>query len=705
MKKIAQGIVRLRKLILTAAVLLLIPSAIGAIATRINYDILTYLPQDLDSMIGEVTLEDDFHLASTGMITVEGLPTNELIAMKKEIEAVPGVTQTFWLSDVIDPNIPTAMLPADVQQFMFGKNDSTMLIVRFDAPSASDETMDAVAQIEKLLRKDCFFGGLSVILQDTKALVNQEMPMYILIAVGASLLVLFLSLESTLTPLLFMLGLLFPIAYNFGTNIFLGQISYITEALATVLQLGVTMDFSIFLLHRFEEEQQNMGGGELSARQVEECMTRAICNTASSISASSLTTIAGFLAMCTMSLTLGADIGVVMAKGVALGVVCTVTVLPALLMQFRRPMERFSHRTLIPKLPRTARFVTRFYAPLLVVFLLVVTPFALAQSKVDVYYTLFDSLPQTMDGIVGTNRLKEDFNMTTTHFVIVDENLTNRQLTELSNKMAAVDGVNQVLSYEKFLGGAIPESMVPADLRDIFHAGGHRMILVNSSYKSGAEEQNAQLEKLNDIVKSYDPNSVISGEGAMTKDLIQVADVDFRNVNITSILAVFVIILISFCSLSIPVLLVGSIESAIFINMGIPYFTGIQLPFVASIVVGTIQLGATVDYAILTTTRFKEELQNGRTVKEAAHISVEQCSQSILTSGLTFFAATASVAAISQMELISSLCELISRGALISMLVIILILPALLIVFAPVIARTTRRWPKVQKAASTGKEV
>ena len=448
-----------------------------------------------------------------------------------------------------------------------------------------------------------------------------------------------------------------------------------------------------------------MGGGELSARQVEECMTRAICNTASSISASSLTTIAGFLAMCTMSLTLGADIGVVMAKGVALGVVCTVTVLPALLMQFRRPMERFSHRTLIPKLPRTARFVTRFYAPLLVVFLLVVTPFALAQSKVDVYYTLFDSLPQTMDGIVGTNRLKEDFNMTTTHFVIVDENLTNRQLTELSNKMAAVDGVNQVLSYEKFLGGAIPESMVPADLRDIFHAGGHRMILVNSSYKSGAEEQNAQLEKLNDIVKSYDPNSVISGEGAMTKDLIQVADVDFRNVNITSILAVFVIILISFCSLSIPVLLVGSIESAIFINMGIPYFTGIQLPFVASIVVGTIQLGATVDYAILTTTRFKEELQNGRTVKEAAHISVEQCSQSILTSGLTFFAATASVAAISQMELISSLCELISRGALISMLVIILILPALLIVFAPVIARTTRRWPKVQKAASTGKEV
>ena len=705
MEHLARFVVRRRRLVLLIAVLLLIPSLLGAVATYINYDILTYLPAELDSMIGEGYLEDDFHMASTAMITVENMPTAETLKMKDELAAVPGVRKVVWTSDMLSVEVPSKMLPKDVQDFFYNKTGATMLLVQFEGTSASAETMQAIGEIKSILRKDCFIGGMSAILADTKSLIDQEIPLYVLCAVGCSLVVLFLSLKSTVVPFIFMLGLLFPIAYNFGTNIFLGSISYITEALATVLQLGVTMDFSIFLLHRFEEEQQNMGGGELSAQQVEECMTRAICNTASSISASSLTTIAGFLAMCTMSLTLGADIGVVMAKGVALGVVCTVTVLPALLMQFRRPIERFSHRTLIPKLPRTARFVTRFYAPLLVVFLLVVTPFALAQSKVDVYYTLFDSLPQTMDGIVGTNRLKEDFNMTTTHFVIVDENLTNRQLTELSNKMAAVDGVNQVLGYEKFLGGAIPESMVPADLRDIFHAGGHRMILVNSSYKSGAEEQNAQLEKLNAIVKSYDPNSVISGEGAMTKDLIQVADVDFRNVNITSILAVFVIILISFCSLSIPVLLVGSIESAIFINMGIPYFTGIQLPFVASIVVGTIQLGATVDYAILTTTRFKEELQNGRTVKEAAHISVEQCSQSILTSGLTFFAATASVAAISQMELISSLCELISRGALISMLVIILILPALLIVFAPVIARTTHRWPKVQKAASTGKEV
>ena len=687
MKKIAQGIVRLRKLILTVAVLLLIPSAIGAIATRINYDILTYLPQDLDSMIGEVALEDDFHLASTGMITVEGLPTNELIAMKKEIEAVPGVTQTFWLSDVIDPSIPTAMLPADVQQFMFGKNDSTMLIVRFDAPSASDETMEAVKQIEKLLRKDCFFGGMSVILQDTKALVNQEMPLYILIAVGASLLVLFLSLESTITPLLFMLGLLFPIAYNFGTNILLGQISYITEALATVLQLGVTMDFSIFLLHRYEEEK-------LTATSDEDAMVAAIKKTFSSITGSSLTTIAGFLAMCTMQLTLGEDIGIVMAKGVLLGVICTITVLPSLIMTFRRAIEKHTHRTFIPKLKRTSNFVVKHRVPILIAFIIIFIPFFIAQSKTSVYYTIFDALPQDLPGIAGTNRLKEDFDMTTSHFIIVDDTLSEKNLSDLSDELSDVDGIHQVLSYEKFVGGAIPEMFIPDDVRDIFEAGGHKMILANSSYKSGSDEQNNQLSEMIDIVKKYDPNGVITGEGAMTKDLIEVADVDFNNVNITSIIVVFVIIAIVFRSASVPVLLVAAIESAIMINLGIPYFTGTTLPFITSIVIGTIQLGATVDYAILMTTRFREERNAGHTAKEAAQIAVEQCSQSILTSGLTFFAATFSVSLVSRMELIGVLCKLISRGALISMAVILLVLPALLVITEPILRKTTFHWLK-----------
>ena len=697
MKKIAQGIVRLRKLILTVAILLLIPSAIGAIATRINYDILTYLPQDLDSMIGEVVLEDDFHLASTGMITVEGLPTNELIAMKKDIEAVPGVTQTFWLSDVIDPSIPTEMLPADIQQFMFGKNDSTMMIVRFDGPSASDETMNAVAQIKKILRKDCFFGGMSVILQDTKALINQEMPFYILCAVGASLVVLFLSLESTITPMLFMLGLLFPIAYNFGTNIFLGQISYITEALATVLQLGVTMDFSIFLLHRYQEEKELRSNNE-------EAMISAICKTMTSISASSLTTIAGFLALCAMRLTLGRDIGIVMAKGVALGVVCTVVVLPALILTFDRQVEQYKHRTVIPRLTKLSYFVSGHAKTIVAIFLVLLVPFAIAQQKTEVYYTLFDSLPQDLTGIVGTNKLGEDFGMTTSHFILVHDDLTASQVSDLCDELDEVDGITQVVSLDSITGPGFDTELLPDSVMEILQSGGYKLILANSSYKTGTDAINNQLTEMNDRIKAVDPAGVITGEGAMTKDLIEVADVDFAHVNVWSIMAVLLIIALSFKSISIPILLVASIEAAIAINMGIPYFTGTQLPFIASIVIGTIQLGATVDYSILMTTRYHEERAFGRTPKQAAQQSLEHCSQSILTSGLTFFAATVGVAAISKMELLQSICLLISRGALISMAVILIVLPAALMLTDGLIRRTTLHWLVPETTEKSEKE-
>ena len=692
MKKIAQGIVRLRKLILTVAFLLLIPSAIGAIATRINYDILTYLPQDLDSMIGEVALEDDFHLASTGMITVEGLPTNELIAMKKDIEAVPGVTQTFWLSDVIDPSIPTEMLPADVQQFMFGKNDSTMLIVRFDAPSASDETMEAVAQIEKLLRKACFFGGMSVILQDTKALVNQEMPMYILIAVGASLLVLFLSLESTITPLLFMLGLLFPIAYNFGTNIFLGQISYITEALATVLQLGVTMDFSIFLLHRYDEEKKLCASNE-------EAMENAICKTMSSITASSLTTIAGFLALCAMQLTLGADLGIVMAKGVALGVICTIVILPSLILFFDKWVEKYRHRTFMPKLTHLSHFVSKHPMPVVVVFVLLMIPFGLAQSRTDIYYNIFAALPQDMPGIVGTNKLGEDFGMMTSHFILVREELTASQVSGLCDEIKGVDGITQVVSLDSIAGPGFETELLPDELMNIVQNGGYKLILANGCYKSGSDALNAQVDELVRLVKTADPEGLVTGEGAMMKDLVEIADEDFKNVNIWSIAAVLVIIALSFRSLSVPVLLVASIEAAIAINMGIPYFIDDSLPFIASIVIGTIQLGATVDYSILMTTRYREERLALRSPKAAAQQALEHCSQSILTSGLTFFAATFGVAAISRVELLESICMLISRGALISMTVILLVLPAALMLLDGLICRTTYHWLTAPNAA------
>ncbi len=700
MERFAKFVVHHRKLVLLIAVLLLIPSAFGAVGTYINYDILTYLPPELDSMVGEQYLENDFEIASTAMITVEHMQTADVLKMKEEIAAIPGVEDVMWTSDMVDVTVPREMLPQDIQRFFYNDSGATMLIVRFSGTSASAETMNAIGQIKTVLRKDCFIGGMSAILADTKALIDREMPLYVLCAVACSILVLFLSLKGTVVPFVFMLGIAFPIVYNFGTNYFLGQISYITQALATVLQLGVTMDFSIFLLHRYEEEKRRLGVGEnqrASREQEEQAMVKAICNTASSIAGSSLTTIAGFLAMCTMSLALGKDIGIVMAKGVALGVICTVTILPALIMTFRKTIERHTHRTFIPKLSRTARFVTRHNIAVLLVFVVLFIPFSVAQSKTSVYYTLFDSLPQDMDGIVGTNRLKEDFDMTTTHFILVDEGLSNHEMTQLTKELEQVDGVHQVMSYEKFLGGGIPDSMIPDEIRGIFHAGGHRMLLANSSYESGSDAQNRQLDELNAIVKRYDPDGVISGEGAMTKDLIQVADTDFRNVNITSILAVFAIIAVVFRSASIPVLLVAAIESAILINLGIPYFTGSVLPFVASIVIGTIQLGATVDYAILTTTRFREELENGHHTREAARIAVEQCSQSILTSGLTFFVATASVAVISKMELIKSLCLLISRGALISMAVILLVLPALLIVFAPLIQRTTWHWPKQTK--------
>ncbi|ANU56111.1 MMPL family transporter [Acutalibacter muris] len=684
MEKLARGIVRRRRLVLVLAVLLLIPALLGAAATRINYDILTYLPPELDSMLGEQALENDFNLASTGMITVEGMPLGELLDMKAQMEQVPGVEQVFWLSDIIDPALPREMLPEGIQKAMYGEN-ATLMLVRFSEPSASKSTMDAVAELKGLLREHSFMGGMSVILQDTKALVDQEMPLYILCAVGASLLVLFLAMESTLVPVLFMIGLLFPILYNFGTNYFLGQISYITQALSTVLQLGVTMDFSIFLLHRYEEEK-------LRSTDKEQAMATAIVNTFSSITASSLTTIAGFLALCTMRLTLGRDIGIVMAKGVALGVVCTVTILPSLILTFDRAVEKHRHRAVIPQLKRVSQFVTRHPGPILAVFLVITIPFTLAQSKTDVYYTLFDSLPQDLTGIVGTNKLKEDFGMTTSHFILVDKDMSDEDLKTLCKDLEGVEGVTQVASVSELLPAGFSTDMLPEDVAQLAQSGGRKLILANSAYKSGTGELTAQLKEMDGLIKAADPSGVITGEGAMTKDLIEIADIDFAHVNVASIAAVFLIILLTFRSASIPVLLVVSIESAIFINMGLPYFTGTQLPFIASIVIGTVQLGATVDYAILMATRFREERQKGLSPKEAAQVACRYCSQSILSSGLTFFAATIGVAAISRMELLKSICLLISRGALISMFVIIVLLPCLLQLLDPLIRHTTLHW-------------
>ena len=691
MKKFAHFIVKFYKQILIISVILLIPSAIGAVSTRINYDILTYLPSDLDSMVGEQYLENDFNLASSAMITVENMPTSNLLDLKERIGNVEGVSEVFWLSDVLDVTISKDMLPDEIYDFMFNKDlDATMMIVRFNDTAASQSTMNAIAKIKKICANEAYIGGMSIILQDTKALVDEELPIYIIIAVLACIVVLWLGLKSNILPFLFMIGLIFPIVYNFGSNIIFGQISYITEALATVLQLGVTMDYSIFLVNRWREERKLVDNDF-------DAMENAIVNTGVSISASSLTTVAGFLALCFMRLTLGKDIGLVMAKGVVLGVLSTITILPALILTFKDKIWKWEHKPLIPKLEKVSYFVTNNYKKVMCVFFVVFALFALAYPKVEQYYTLTDSLPDDMTGIVGNEKLKEDFNMTSSYFVIIKDDLKDEDVKKMTKEIESLDNITSCLAIEKFIGGAIPSSILPDVLTDTFVSNGHEMIMINSKLKAGTDEINEQIEDLNAIVKKYDSSAVVTGEAPMTKDLIEIADVDFNNVNWISIGFVFLIIAISFKSISLPILLVAAIEAAIIMNMATAYFTGTTLPFIASIVIGTIQLGATVDYAILMTTRFKEEMENGHNKIEAAQIAVYNCSQSILTSGLTFFGATVGVSLISKMELLQSICLLIARGALYSMVVIIFVLPCFLIIFNNIIGHTTKGWPKSLK--------
>lgn len=685
MERVARFVVKRRGFVLAVACVLLVLSVFGYINTRINYDILSYLPEELESMEGERYLDEDFNLASTAMITVEGdMPTAQLLKLKEDVESVDGVTSCFWISDVVDVTVPKEMLPDNVQDMMYGKNDSTMMMVRFEQSSASDKTINAIVEIKSIMKKDCFLGGMSTILEDTKELVNQELPKYVLCAVIFSLIVLFLFLENTAVPFIFMLGVLFPVVYNFGSNVFLGEISYITQALAAVLQLGVTMDFSIFLLHRYQEEKEFKSNSD--------AMVSAICLTSTSIVSSSLTTIAGFLAMCAMSLKLGSDIGIVMAKGVALGVISTLTILPALIMYFDKIIEKSVHPVITPKMHKVAGVVTKHPKRILLVFVVVALVFFRAQGLTSVYYTLTDSLPQNLTGIAGTNKLDEDFGMPSFHFVVINDELSSAQKKNLADELDKVDGIKSTLCYEKFVGGGIPEAAIPDDIAEVFRADGHELMMITTEYKPGTDEMNAQVRQMNKIIKKYDPDGLLTGEGAMTKDLITTSAHDFNSTSVFSIVAVFVIILITFRSISIPFLLVLAIEGAIMVNLGIPYFTGSTIPFIASIVLGTIQLGATVDYAILMTTRFHEERLNGLSPHDAAATAIETCAPSIITSGLSFFAATIGLYFVSRIDLIRGLCLLISRGAIISMLVILFVLPAMLILFAPLIRKTTYHW-------------
>ena len=691
MNRISKFIADHAKSVIVVSLLLLIPSVIGFINTRVNYDLLSYLPQNLDSTKGEDILDKTYSDASIGIVIVEGMENKDINILKDKIEEVDGVTTTLGLTDVLDESIPKDILPDEIKNQLYNE-DSTMFVIKFDGAPGSDSTINGISKVKKILNKQCFLSGMSAIMEDTKELAEHEAPFYVLIAVALSIVVLLISMESTVVPIIFLVSIGIGIVYNLGTNLFLGEISYITKALAAVLQLGVTMDYSIFLMHRYDEER-----GKWSTK--EEAMTQAIKATMTSISGSSLTTIAGFLALCTMDLALGKDIGLVMAKGVVIGVICAITILPAFVLVFDKAIHKFKHKTIIPEFKKVSTLVTKHYKAFIVAFLVIMLPAFFGQANAKVYYNLDETLKPDMSSIVALNKMKDNFNMTSTHFIIVKDDIKSYKMKEMTDRIENLEGVTTVLSYDKFIGPNIPEDFIPSDIKEIFKQGGYNLLLVNSEYKSASDELNNQILEMTDIVKSYDKDAMVTGEGALTKDLTTIADQDFKNVSVASIAAIFVIILIVFKSVSIPVLVVSAIEFAIFINMGIPYYTGTVIPFVASIVIGTIQLGATVDYAILLTSRFREEIRNGYEKKEAMRIAVQESAKSIVTSGLTFFGATGGVALVSDMALIRSLCFLMARGAIISMIVIIFVLPALLLVSEGIINKTTKGW-KINKLDS-----
>ncbi|WP_341479461.1 efflux RND transporter permease subunit [Clostridium algidicarnis] len=690
MKKFGEFIAKHRNIVLIVAVLLSIISVFGMVNTKINYDVLTYLPQELDSMKGQNILDDTFASASLSMLIMDDAEPKEVSRIKEKIQTIEGVDSVLWIDDALDISIPKEILPDDVKKALYS-GDSTMMVIKYKEGSSSEVTQNAITDIRKVMDEKSFLSGVSAIVKDTKDLSDKQTPIYVLIAVILSTIVLALTMESVIIPFIFLASIGFAILYNFGSNIFLGEVSYITKALAAVLQLGVTMDYSIFLLHRYEEEK-------LKIEDKEEAMAEAIANTITAISGSSLTTIAGFLALCVMELALGKDIGIVMAKGVLLGVICTVTILPALVLYFDKAIHRFQHKTILPEFTKVSNYVTEHYKIFVAIFVIAFIPAIYGANNAKVYYNLDESLPKDMESVVALNKLKEDYNMTTTHMIVVKDDLPQYKKKEMADRIEKVDGIEKVLSYDKLVGGSIPESFVPEDIKSNFKKDGYNLIVANSIYKAAQDEENAQVDEIINIAKEYDEDAMVSGEGPLTKDLIRIAESDFKRVNVVSILAIFAIIFGVFLSFSLPLILVLSIELAIFINLGIPYYTGTALPFISNIVIGTIQLGATVDYAILLTSRFKEEMQNGYDKIEAMKISVQGSAKSIVTSALTFFAATAGVALISDMELIKSLCFLMARGALISMVVIIFILPSILIVSEKFIGLTTKGWKQKKKS-------
>ena len=676
-------VVKFRIPILIISILLLIPAGLGYVNTRVNYDVLTYLPEDIETMQGQDILVKDFGTGAFSMFIVDGMEDKKVSALKAKIENVEHVQKVLWYDSLADISMPKSMIPKDVYE-VFNSDTGTMMAIFFDEGTSSDGTMEAIGEIRKLAGKQCFLSGMSAIVTDTKNLAEKETPLYVLIAVVLAVIVLGLTMDSYFIPLLFMLSIGMAIVYNLGSNYFFGEISYITKALAAVLQLGVTLDYSIFLMHSYEEQQVRYNGDK------ERAMAHAISQTFSSVIGSSVTTVAGFIALCFMTFTLGMDIGVVMVKGVILGVIACVTILPSMILCCDKWIMKTMHKPFLPDIGKISDKVTKRYMIYVILFLVLLFPAIYGNNHTAVYYNLDETLPKDLPSIIANEKLKKDYDMNTTHMILVDSSVESADVAKMIDKMDDVDGVKWALGLDALIGPAIPQDMIPNSVTDMLKNDKYQLLLVNSEYKVASDELNAQIKDLNKILHKYDKGGMLIGEGPLTADLIDITDTDFKTVSMVSIGIIFVIILILFKSISLPVILVGVIEFAIFVNMGIPYYTGTKLPFVASIVIGTIQLGSTVDYAILMTTRYKRERNHGAEKYDSITTAHRASAQSIMVSALSFFAATIGVGLYSNIDMISSLCILMARGAIISMIVVIFVLPSMFMVFDKVIVKTSK---------------
>ena len=691
MLKFGEWIVKNRVLILVIGVVLLIPSALGYVNTRVNYDILSYLPKDINTMVGQDILKEDFGQGGFSLVMVEGMSDRDVAETADKIKAVDHVSDVICYQSMTGCNIPKEILPENIYDF-FNHGDNTLMAVFFDDTTSADGTLAAVEEMRSITSNQCFISGMSAITLDMKNITQSETLVYALIAVILTSIVLTLTMDSFLIPLFFMLSIGFAVVWNLGSNILLGEISFITQALAMVLQLGVTMDYSIFLWHSYKEQLRYYPDDK------KEAMAHAVAATITAVVGSSFTTVAGFLAMCFMTFTLGLDLGLVMAKGVVCGVIACVTVLPAMILIFEKAISKTSHRNFLPEFRRTSSFIVKHSWAFLTVAVAVLIPAVFGNTHYGVYYKLDSTLPSYLDSVTANTKLAEDYNMNSTHILMFDSSMSakdaNKMLTEIKN----ADGVQFAMGFNSLVGSAVPEEVVPEELKSVLKSDKWQLVLIGSEYEVASDEVNAQVAELNNIAEKYDPDSMLIGEAPATKDLITITDRDFKIVNFLSIAAIFLIIAFTFKSVSLPVILVSVIELAIMINLGTAYYTGSKLSFIAPIVIGTIQLGATVDYAILMTTRYRTERYSGKAKKEAVGIALSTSVKSVITSALGFFAATVGVAVYSDIGLISELCMLLARGALISMAVVITVLPSMFMVFDKIICRTSVGFvPKEEK--------